>query len=63
MGIRGRLFIGILFFRSRGLRTFTLRPHCGEAGSVQHLAAAYLCADNISHGLVLRKVSLSYNTG
>ena len=41
---------------SRGLNTFTFRPHCGEAGPVQHLVAAYLMCDSISHGLLLRKV-------
>ena len=40
---------------SRGLKTFVLRPHCGEAGAIQHLVAGYLLADNISHGLLLRK--------
>jgi AMP deaminase len=33
-----------------------LRPHCGEAGPVNHLVASYLCAESISHGLLLRKV-------
>lgn len=33
-----------------------LRPHCGEAGPVQHLVCGYLMAENISHGLLLRKV-------
>lgn len=33
----------------------SLRPHSGEAGSVQHLIAAFLTAQNISHGLLLRK--------
>ncbi|CAF4182503.1 unnamed protein product, partial [Didymodactylos carnosus] len=40
---------------SRGLNTFQFRPHCGEAGAVTHLVAAYMCAENISHGLLLRK--------
>ncbi|KAF2354251.1 AMP deaminase [Trinorchestia longiramus] len=40
---------------SRGLKTFVLRPHCGEAGAIQHLVAGYMLADNISHGLLLRK--------
>ncbi|ODM98948.1 AMP deaminase 2 [Orchesella cincta] len=44
------------FRRERGLNTFVLRPHCGEAGPVQHLVAAYLLSENISHGLLLRKV-------
>lgn len=44
-------------FRSeRGMNTFVLRPHCGEAGPVQHLVCGYLMAENISHGLLLRKV-------
>jgi len=44
------------FRRLRGLNTFALRPHCGEAGPVNHLVASYLCAESISHGLLLRKV-------
>ena len=28
--------------RSRGLSTFEFRPHCGEAGDVDHLTAAFL---------------------
>lgn len=40
---------------SRGLKTFVLRPHCGEAGAIQHLVSGYMLADNISHGLLLRK--------
>ncbi|XP_052254330.1 AMP deaminase 2-like isoform X2 [Dreissena polymorpha] len=44
------------FRRERGLHTLVLRPHCGEAGNVTHLVAAFMCAENISHGLMLRKV-------
>lgn len=40
---------------SRGLSVFTLRPHAGEAGSVNHLASAFMLAENISHGITLRK--------
>lgn len=40
---------------SRGLNTFSLRPHCGEAGDVDHLAATFLLAENIAHGINLRK--------
>lgn len=40
----------------RSLNTFVLRPHCGEAGDIDHLAAAVLCCHSISHGLMLRKV-------
>nr|XP_053633903.1 AMP deaminase 2-like [Cherax quadricarinatus] len=39
----------------RSLNTFVLRPHCGEAGSIQHLVTGFLLAENISHGLLLRK--------
>ena len=42
----------------RGFNTFVLRPHCGEAGDIDHLAAAVLCCHSISHGLMLRKVPL-----
>ncbi|XP_048838681.1 AMP deaminase 1 isoform X2 [Brienomyrus brachyistius] len=39
----------------RGMNTFLFRPHCGEAGAVTHLLAAFMTADNISHGLNLKK--------
>ena len=45
-------------FRIRGMNTFVLRPHCGEAGPASHLISAFLLAQNISHGLLLRKVSV-----
>lgn len=38
------------------MNTFVLRPHCGEAGPVQHLVCGFLMSENISHGLLLRKV-------
>ncbi|KAM6942582.1 AMP deaminase 3 [Xenentodon cancila] len=41
--------------KEHGLSTFQLRPHCGEAGSITHLVSAFLTADNISHGLNLKK--------
>lgn len=31
------------------------RPHCGEAGSASHLAAAFLLADGINHGILLKE--------
>lgn len=40
----------------RGLNTFALRPHCGEAGPAHHLVTTFILAQNISHGLLLRKV-------
>ena len=47
--------------KSRGLSRFTCRPHCGEAGDIDHLVSAFLLADNISHGINLRKSpSLQY---
>ncbi|THD24980.1 Adenosine monophosphate deaminase 2 [Fasciola hepatica] len=43
-------------FRShRGLNTFSLRPHCGEAGNINHLVTCFLLAESINHGLLLRK--------
>ena len=51
-----RYFIDFVF-RVRGMNTFVLRPHCGEAGPASHLISAFLLAENISHGLLLRKVS------
>lgn len=41
--------------KERGLNTFTFRPHCGEAGPVQHLVSAFMMCESISHGLLLRK--------
>ncbi|XP_075423204.1 AMP deaminase 3 isoform X1 [Ascaphus truei] len=41
--------------KERGMSTFQFRPHCGEAGSITHLVSAFLTADNISHGLNLKK--------
>ncbi|VDK35086.1 unnamed protein product [Gongylonema pulchrum] len=43
------------FRRARGLNTFSLRPHCGEAGHVNHLVTGYLTSESIAHGLLLRK--------
>ncbi|CAH0728659.1 unnamed protein product, partial [Brenthis ino] len=42
--------------KEQGLNTFVLRPHCGEAGPAVHLCAGFLLSENISHGLMLRKV-------
>jgi AMP deaminase len=42
--------------RARGFSTFVFRPHSGEAGDPDHLAAAFLGAHSISHGILLRKV-------
>lgn len=39
----------------RGMNTFVLRPHCGEAGPVEHLVSGFMASHNISHGLMLRK--------
>ncbi|KAF4311114.1 Adenosine/AMP deaminase [Botryosphaeria dothidea] len=44
--------------KQRNFNTFLLRPHCGEAGDTDHLAASVLCCHSISHGLMLRKVPL-----
>ncbi|KAM9817083.1 AMP deaminase 3 [Neosynchiropus ocellatus] len=41
--------------KERGMGTFQFRPHSGEAGSITHLISAFLAADNISHGLNLKK--------
>lgn len=41
--------------KTRGLNTFKFRPHCGEAGNIDHLATAYLVSDGINHGLELEK--------
>lgn len=38
------------------MNTFVFRPHSGEAGDPEHLAAAFLTSYGISHGIVMRKV-------
>lgn len=48
----------LCFTRERGMNTFLFRPHCGEAGAITHLLACFMTADNISHGLNLKKVSV-----
>ncbi|XP_037083679.1 AMP deaminase 2-like isoform X2 [Pollicipes pollicipes] len=40
----------------RDMNTFVFRPHCGEAGAVNHLVCSFLMAESINHGLSLRKV-------
>ena len=40
---------------ARGQSTFEFRPHAGEAGAINHLAACFLVADKINHGVNLRK--------
>ncbi|CUA68768.1 AMP deaminase [Rhizoctonia solani] len=42
--------------QARGFNTLVFRPHSGEAGDTDHLAAAFLTAHSISHGILLRKV-------
>jgi adenosine deaminase len=42
----------------QGLNTFEYRPHCGEAGDSEHMAASFLVADKINHGILLRKASV-----
>ncbi|KAJ0173439.1 hypothetical protein K1T71_010588 [Dendrolimus kikuchii] len=51
------------FRKEQGLNTFVLRPHCGEAGPVQHLVCGFMLAENISHGLLLRKTVLTVRDG
>lgn len=40
---------------SRGLTQVSWRPHSGEAGDVEHLAATFLTAEGINHGINLRR--------
>ena len=40
----------------RGLTQLSFRPHCGEAGDPNHLAAAFLTAEGINHGINLKAV-------
>lgn len=40
---------------SKGMTTIKFRPHAGEAGDIDHLAATFLTTHNIAHGINLRK--------
>ncbi|KAI3896545.1 hypothetical protein MKW92_043214 [Papaver armeniacum] len=40
---------------SKGMTTIKFRPHCGEAGDIDHLAATFITCHNIAHGINLRK--------
>ncbi|KAF7145476.1 hypothetical protein RHSIM_Rhsim04G0126600 [Rhododendron simsii] len=40
---------------SKAMTTIKFRPHSGEAGDIDHLAATFLTAHNIAHGINLRK--------
>ena len=40
---------------ARGMKTFSFRPHCGEAGDISNTHANYLLAQHINHGIILRK--------
>ena len=41
--------------KNKGLNTFQFRPHCGESGQVDHLVAAFMCCEAISHGIQLEE--------
>lgn len=47
--------------RQQGFHTLVLRPHCGEAGPIHHLVSGFMLSENISHGLLLRKVWPHYH--
>lgn len=40
---------------SKGMNTIAFRPHAGEAGDIDHLATTFMLAENIAHGINLRK--------
>ncbi|KAL8154253.1 hypothetical protein V2J09_012013 [Rumex salicifolius] len=40
---------------AKGMPTIKFRPHAGEAGDIDHLAATFLTSHNIAHGINLRK--------
>lgn len=49
------------FRAQRKLTQISFRPHSGEAGDADHLAATFLTAEHINHGINLRKSpSLQY---
>lgn len=53
--IYGNLYILNKLRESRGLNTFSFRPHAGEAGDIDHLVSAFMLSENIAHGINLRK--------
>jgi len=47
--------------KSKGLNTFSFRPHAGETGDVMHMATTYILSQSINHGVNLdNQVSLQY---
>nr|CAD1841916.1 unnamed protein product [Ananas comosus var. bracteatus] len=46
---------------SKGMTTIKFRPHAGEAGDIDHLAATFLTSHNIAHGSTYES-PLSFNT-
>jgi len=53
--IYANLYTLNMFRESRGFNTIKLRPHCGEAGDLDHLVSCFMLAENIAHGINLRK--------
>ena len=39
--------------KQHNLNTFQFKPHCGEAGTIDHLISGYFMSEAINHGLVL----------
>lgn len=54
-------FLPTIFFSpcrlraERGLTQLSFRPHAGEAGNFEHLAATFLTAEHINHGINLKR--------
>lgn len=47
--------------QERGMSTFSFRPHGGEAGDVEHMAACFLTSESINHGITMeRNTALQY---
>ena len=40
---------------SKSMNVLSFRPHSGEAGDIDHLATTFMLAENIAHGINLRK--------
>eukprot|EP00249_Psilotum_nudum_P014552 c24883_g1_i1 orf=498-3221(+) len=53
--VYANLFVLNKLRESKGMTTIKFRPHSGEAGDIDHLAATFLLAHNIAHGNNLRK--------
>jgi len=51
----GNLYVLNALREARGMNPFMWRPHCGESGDLDHLAASFMFAESIQHGITLKR--------